>query len=55
MRISGYHVLQAGHEVIQIIREQVKRRMQELEMDGTSIGKPFTPNPSPRSGERGAE
>jgi hypothetical protein len=53
MRISGYHIFQAGHEVIQMIREQVRRWM--LEMDGTSIGNPLTPGPSLRSGERGAE
>jgi very-short-patch-repair endonuclease len=57
VRISGYEVLRAGNEVIQSIREQVAKRMQELGVEGTRTGasKPLTPDPSPRSGERGDE
>ena len=51
VRISGYEVLRAGNEVIEMIREQVAQRMQELGVEG----KPLTPGPSPRSGERGDE
>jgi len=34
VRISGYEVLQAGSQVIAMIREQVIKRMQELGIDG---------------------
>jgi very-short-patch-repair endonuclease len=49
VRISGYDVLRAGNEVIEMIREQVARPMKELGVEG----KPLTPGPSPRSGARG--
>jgi hypothetical protein len=29
-RISGYEVLRAGNQILELIREQVARRMQEL-------------------------
>jgi very-short-patch-repair endonuclease len=49
VRISGYEVLRAGNEVIEVIREQVAGRMAELGVEE----KPLTPGPSPRSGARG--
>jgi very-short-patch-repair endonuclease len=51
VRISGYEVLRAGNQVIEMIRERVAQRMEELGAEG----KPLTPGPSPRSGERGGD
>src|SRR5688572_28582056 len=55
VRISGYEVLRAGNQVIEMIREQGAQRMDELGVEGKGTGanKPLTPDPSPRSGARG--
>ena len=55
VRIDGYEVLREGSQVVAMIREQVIKRMQELGVDATSIRRPLTPVPSPRSGARGDE
>jgi len=49
VRIRGYEVLCDGNWVREMIVEEVKRRMRELEAQA----KPLTPGPSPRSGAWG--